>query len=116
VTLTLLPITAILLLLSGMGTPTRAAGYQATIAALGRQWRVNGGTAPHRASALAQGIRAHAAPFGQQPPAADRRTADEASVRVARTGPATSGRKLFRTRFGFADGAYLALGPPASGL
>ena len=38
------------------------------------------------------------------------------SLTLARAGLRRADRKRYRTRFGFAEGAYLAIGPPPSAL
>ncbi len=111
--LTLLPITALLLLLSGVGTPAHAAGYRETIAALRRQL-LAAVTVPPRASAGKQAQSSLAAPCGALALTREHKNvAAQAAVTAAPPVRAWE-RKQYRTRFGFAEGAYLAVGPPAS--
>lgn len=110
VSVTLLPITAILLLLSGMSAPAHGM-KQARIVALGGHWlgsAATQGNAPTsvrfaRTDREACMPRLHRGWSG-----VSRQPFLPFSLRAAT-------RKLYRTRFGFAEGAYLALGPPSAG-
>lgn len=110
--LTLFPITALLLLLSGVGSPVHAASYKETVAALRKQFFGATATPPHVA-VRSQGQRPrllwHAIPV----PAKSRRLSvlPQGGARIGPVRPFE--RKQYRTRFGFAEGAYLAVGPPA---
>ncbi len=112
--LTLFPITALLLLLSGMSTPMHAAGCGKALAALGKQ--ISGAA---RESSVQTPVR-HA--YRYSTGASRIRTAarvcmggcDLAKSRPYGMGRGLFTRKQYRTRFGFAEGAYLALGPPVT--
>lgn len=110
----LVPLTAILLLLSGMGTPMHAEGYVQTIAALKNQWLREGLPASSRAETglRAQGYRTLVGAFGSGGP--DRHVyATSIAASIASMIPREAERKRYRTRFGSGGGAYLAAGPPA---
>ncbi len=113
--LTLFPITALLLLLSGMSTPAHAADCKMAIAVLGKQFLAAALQNP------AQKPTSHA----QHYTACACNTHAARHIRTAQCGLAgpqitvRAGlltRKQYRTRFGFAEGAYLAVGPPATRL
>ena len=112
--LTLFPITALLLLLSGVGTPAHAAGYRETIAALRRQW-LAAVTAPPRPSAAGRQAQS-SLPASRGVLLLAREAQSDAQEAAAAAAPSARAweRKQYRTRFGFAEGAYLAVGPPAS--
>ena len=122
VTLTLLPITALLFLLSGVSAPShvRALTGKAGIMEFLRGCDAGRGQAR---------VAAHGPVCGWQSLNAGRgssvlsRTGDclrRDEVVLARWGVEGAGRatekKQYRTRFGFAEGAYLAVGPPADGV
>ena len=115
--LTLFPITALLLLLSGVGTPVHATGYKETIAALRKQF-LGAPATGSRAAVSHRHDRAslaawHAAWDPVSAFAVDRRFPLAAAVGV-QNGPVRAWeRKQYCTRFGSPEGAYLALGPPA---
>jgi hypothetical protein len=121
VELTLLPIAAILFLLSGVSAPAHASGKQQSTAALMRELFGGSDTAHGRIiSASSAALRAHVRQFGRQQDCsspADLVVAcgqNELTQRVLSTAARAFDRKQYRTRFGFADGAYLAAGPPLS--
>ncbi len=106
---TLIPIAALLFLLTGFAAPADIAGPRGTTVALMRRYFGRDGVGCVQASfagvlRVASGFpgsprplrRTHGAK-GQIPAAAVVRGAD---------------RKRYKTRFGFAEGTYLAIGPP----
>ena len=107
-----------------MGAPAPAAGQGETSAALMRAL-LGGWDAIHAGALSAVLAGTQAAPQGKTA-AANSRSHSIAAIRdtwsevilakrVA-AAPGASEGKQYRTRFGFADGAYLAIGPPLSGL
>ncbi|MGI4827372.1 MAG: hypothetical protein ACRYFU_04150 [Janthinobacterium lividum] len=120
---TLFPVAAFLLLLSGIGAPAHTAAQGETSAAFMRvlfgKW--DGVPTATRTTVLAS-------PRMRRAQASDSRlTARSGSPfsdcwselglaqRVV-AAPGAFEQKQYRTRFGFAEGAYLALGPPVFGL
>ena len=113
--LTLIPIAALLFLLSGFGVPAQAHGQRVVTVALMRRLlgREDGGyTRGYLHGTRLSGCRglgavgAHrVSTFAIRGVSAQGRSGD---VFIRRE------RKQYRTRFGFAEGAYLAVGPPAS--
>lgn len=110
VNLALFPITALLLLLSGVGTPAHAAdGRQSATALIKAILGSNGegqglarlphGAAHRQPSAARQ-------PFAKLAPAAL-----PSPLEAARLG-GSANRKAYRTRFGLIDGAHQPQGPP----
>ena len=111
--LTLFPITALLLLLSGVGAPTHAAGYTETIAALRKQFLSAVATPPR--AAIATHRQASLVAWNPAAALVNRHESLNAAREIARNGHVRPWeRKRYRTRFGFAEGAYLAVGPPAA--
>jgi len=115
VSLTLFPITALLLLLSGMGSPMHAAGYVETVAALRKQFLDQSNLSPARLQAASHVFarQLRSALTGVHP---NRVPHLRDSFTVAKVGLRNRNRKQYRTRFGFAEGAYLAVGPPMSAV
>jgi hypothetical protein len=117
VELTLLPLAALLVLLSGISGPVRSGVRQAGSMAIMREIlgvprtgsrRVAPGTAQNRQNRAASdhcqpGSRSYNSRVVQA------RTAAEQALANFDRAP----RKLYRTRFGHPDGAYLATAPPA---
>ncbi len=123
--LALFPIAAILLLLSGVSVPAHAAGQQGTAAALIQEIQgifADGGALSVRTAQAGCGQSGSPARLrhGRLPCSSfvSRQTALKLNMRdlpgfhAVRIAHALE-RKQYRTRFGFADGAYLALGPPS---
>ena len=121
--LTLFPVAAFLLLLSGFGAPAHTAGQTEASAALMRvllgQWdTVTPGARTAQAS-LRVGRRTGALSQehpGKHTPSLPSHSDLCALPQPFQAAPAASDQKHYRTRFGFADGAYLAVGPPVHGL
>ena len=112
--LALLPIAAILLLLSGVSAPAHAAMERATTAALMREL-----FGYQNVSALRPEYQAAGRTIARQVQDGDRsagllrrEAADLVAAQPLQSPAAAFARKQFRTRFGFAEGAYLAQGPP----
>jgi hypothetical protein len=124
VNLTLFPVAALLLLLSGMGTPSHASGESQTTAAFLREiFRASpaGGKASLQLLAKVQ-VRQNStvlsrgtfgSGFGLSMAHVTSGWATGLRIPHLATASRALGRKQYRTRFGFANGAYLALGPPA---
>lgn len=102
-----LSVAAILFLLSGMGAPAPAGGGQAGAAAwVGSLFELGGS---NRRSHMALRSRSAARSF----PTAGKLSRTPASKSGAPAPTIRARRKQYSTRFGFAEGAYLAIGPPA---
>ena len=114
--LTLFPITALLLLLSGVGAPAHAAGCMETLAALRGQFygrvtdsiRVAARQGRNRTSGLARSVAMTATEGARQGAVVAGAIRGQGPLRLW-------ARKQYHTRFGFAEGAYLAVGPPLHG-
>lgn len=113
--LALFAIAAILLLLSGAGAPAHALGERSSTVALMRHFLGAGGCSTEGLSPSPVLTRFHAfrAPGHGLPPietlalssaSGELQTTSLHAIRLR--------RKQYRTRFGFADGAYLATAPP----
>ncbi len=111
------PIAAILLLLSGVSAPAHAAVQQGTAAALIRGIFADRAASPVRAATYTTSRRSGSSVpqrGGQFPPSPLAQSEGRFGARPQVLRPARGfERKQYRTRFGFADGAYLALGPPS---
>ena len=114
--LTLFPITALLLLLSGVGAPAHAAGCMETLAALRGQLYGRVGDSMRVAALQGRnGTPGLARSVATTATGSDRQGAVVAGA-FHRQGPLRPwARKQYSTRFGFAEGAYLAVGPPQRG-
>ena len=110
--LTLFPITALLLLLSGVGSPVHATGYRETIAALRKQFLGSAVTPLPSTAARGQLCSSRFAWRSGCALAIGRELRVSAQQRRAPRPVRRWERKQYRTRFGFAEGAYLAAGPP----
>lgn len=136
--LALIPVAAILLLLSGASAPAQAQPGRLSAIALMRE--LLGATAPVSATRperrrfragfragsrtkFSAGLRAASPPRGAHrlTPLISREVLTSRLQKDLAGPPSHLGwaraaeRKRFRTRFGFAEGAYLAIGPPAVG-
>lgn len=117
---TLFPVAAFLLLLSGMGAPAQTAGQRETSAALMRvlfgTWDGVHPAAPTASPAPSRGMRQQTSLSPRTGKASAEGGTLQGAVKPVRPVLAVTvafERKLYQTRFGFADGAYLAAGPPA---
>jgi hypothetical protein len=107
VELTLLPLAAILLLLSGLSAPARSAVRQARDIALMRE--ILGGDRQGSRFA-AEAMHGPCRCLAQYGSSESPRGAEQATGRVLSRRVTT--QPLFRTRFGHAQGAYLSTAPP----
>lgn len=118
--LALFLVAATLLLLSGAGGPAHTITERANSAALMRQLFGTGDLADHDVAKTSSAfLHGHSTRFGAK---RSRASAHCPVLNVARgfvsdqTLPSSAARalerKLYRTRFGFADGAYQATAPP----
>ena len=103
-----IPVAALLFLLSGMGTPACPADGQHAAAALMGQFLSLSDTMYGGLQARSQNLPRTWAP------SAVRRVSTPARNLLQGTVPAALRRKRYETRFGFPEGAYLSVGPPAS--
>lgn len=103
-----IPVAALLLLLSGMGTPACPADGQHAAAALMGRFLGLPETRHGSLQARSQNLpRAWA-------PSAARDVSSPARSLLLGPVPVALRRKRYETRFGFPEGAYLSAGPPAS--
>ena len=110
--LALLPIAAVLLLLSGAGAPAHSLRERSSTVALMRHFLGTSGPAAEYLASPRSIRRAH---LGHQASFAPQFVGLGTSAELpssSAVAPATRLPKQYRTRFGFADGAYLATAPP----